>query len=116
MVYFISYNETDFKTGIGYSNSTFSSVLRYNYNKLDIGIPEDGIAEQSSSKDTQFPRQGIFNHLLSLNNVIYFGHSKLDVDLNNDVYLTGDYYGRMVINTNASVATNYTTFIIIVVT
>jgi len=75
------YNETDFKTGIGYSNSSFSSVLRYNYNKLDIGIPEDGIAEQSSSKDTQFPRQGIFNHLLSLNNVIFFENSKLDVDL-----------------------------------
>lgn len=55
--------------------------MRYNYNKLDIGIPEDGIAEQSSSKDTQFPRQGIFNHLLSLNNVIFFENSKLDVDL-----------------------------------
>ncbi|SHL44495.1 TonB-dependent receptor [Flavobacterium saccharophilum] len=75
------YNETDFKTGIGYSNSSFSSVLRYNYNKLDLGIPEDGIAEQSSSKNTMFPRQGIFNHLLSLNNVIFFENSKLDVDL-----------------------------------
>lgn len=75
------YNETDFKTGIGYSNSAFSSVFRYNYNKLDIGIPEEGIAEQSSSKDTQFPRQGIFNHLFSLNNVIFFENSKLDVDL-----------------------------------
>ncbi|MWB95830.1 TonB-dependent receptor [Flavobacterium sp. GA093] len=75
------YNETDFKTGVGYSNSTFSSVLRYNYNKLDIGIPEEGIAEQSSSKNTLFPRQGIFNHLLSLNNVIFFENSKLDVDL-----------------------------------
>ena len=75
------YNETDFKTGIGYNNSKFSSVLRYNYNKLDIGIPEDGISEQSSSKNTLFPRQGIFNHLLSLNNVIFFQNSKLDVDL-----------------------------------
>lgn len=75
------YNETDFKTGIGYSNSSFSSVFRYNYNKLDLGIPEDGIAEQSSSKKTGFPRQGIFNHLLSLNNVIFFEKSKLDVDL-----------------------------------
>jgi iron complex outermembrane receptor protein len=81
------YNETDFKTGIGYSNSSFSSVLRYNYNKLDIGIPEEGIAEQSSSKDTQFPRQGIFNHLLSLNNVIFFENSKLDVDLG---YISND--------------------------
>ncbi len=75
------YNETDFKTGIGYSNSKFSSVLRYNYNNLDLGIPEDGIAEQSSSKNTGFPRQGVFNHLLSLNSIIYFKDSKLDVDL-----------------------------------
>ncbi|MBO9583260.1 MAG: TonB-dependent receptor [Flavobacterium sp.] len=81
------YNETDFKTGIGYSNSSFSSVVRYNFNKLDIGIPEDGIAEQSSSKDTQFPRQGIYNHLLSLNNVIFFENSKLDVDLG---YISND--------------------------
>jgi iron complex outermembrane receptor protein len=75
------YNETDFKTGIGYSNSKFSTVLRYNYNKLDLGIPEDGIAGQTSSKSTAFPRQGVFNHLLSLNSVFYFDDSKLDVDL-----------------------------------
>lgn len=81
------YNETDFKTGIGYSSSSFSSVLRYNYNKLDIGIPEDGIDEQSSSKNTEFPSQGIFNHLISLNNVIFFENSKLDIDLG---YISND--------------------------
>jgi iron complex outermembrane receptor protein len=75
------YNETDFKTGIGYSDSKFSSVLRYNYNNLDLGIPEDGIAEQSTSKNAGFPRQGVFSHLLSLNSIIYFKNSKLDVDL-----------------------------------
>ena len=75
------YNETDFKTGIGYSNAKFSSVLRYNYNKLDLGIPEEGIADQTTSKATGFPRQGVFNHLLSLNNVFFFEKSKLDVDL-----------------------------------
>jgi iron complex outermembrane receptor protein len=79
------YNETDFKTGIGYSNAKFSSVLRYNYNKLDLGIPEDGPeasgAEQTTTKQTGFPRQGVFNHLLSLNNVFFFQKSKLDVDL-----------------------------------
>jgi len=75
------YNETDFKTAIGYSDSKFSSVLRYNYNNLDLGIPEDGIGEQTSSKNTGFPRQGVFNNLLSLNSVFYFEDSKLDVDL-----------------------------------
>ena len=79
------YNETDFKTGIGYSNAKFSSVLRYNYNELDLGIPEDGPeasgADQTTSKKTGFPKQGVFNHLLSLNNVFFFEKSKLDLDL-----------------------------------
>jgi iron complex outermembrane receptor protein len=75
------YNETDFKTAIGYSDSNFSSVLRYNYNNLDLGIPEDGIGDQTSSKNTGFPRQGVFNQLFSLNSIFYFKDSKLDVDL-----------------------------------
>lgn len=75
------YNETDFKTGIGYNNAKFATVLRYNYNKLDLGIPEEGIAEQTSSKNTEFPRQGVFNHLLSLNSIFYLKNSKIDVDL-----------------------------------
>ena len=75
------YNETDFKSGIGYSNAAFSSVLRYNYNKLDLGIPEEGIAAQTASKETMYPKQGVFNHLLSLNTVFFFEKSKLDVDL-----------------------------------
>jgi iron complex outermembrane recepter protein len=75
------YNETDLKTGIGYSNVLFSSVLRYNFNRLDLGIPENGIAQQTLNKKTTYPKQGVFNHLLSLNNVIFFKNSKLDVDL-----------------------------------
>jgi iron complex outermembrane receptor protein len=75
------YNEKDFKTGIGFNNSSFSSVLRYNFNKLDLGIPENGIAEQSTSKKTQYPKQGVDNHILSLHNNFYFKNSKLDADL-----------------------------------
>lgn len=75
------YNEKDFKTAIGYSNAKFSSVLRYNYNDLDLGIPEDGIAAQSESKTTLFPRQGVSNHLLSLNNTFFFTKSKLEANL-----------------------------------
>jgi len=75
------YNETDFKGGIGYSDSKFSSVLRYNFNKLDLGIPENGIAEQTESKNTDYPRQGVFNHILSLHNNIFFGNSTLDADI-----------------------------------
>ncbi|MGC4040723.1 MAG: TonB-dependent receptor [Flavobacterium sp.] len=75
------YNESDFKTGIGYSNSSFSSVLRYNFNRLDLGIPEDGISEQSTSHSTIYPKQAVDNHILSLHNNFYFKNSKLDADL-----------------------------------
>lgn len=74
------YQEKDFKTGIGYSNASFISVFRYNYNYLDLGIPV-GIAEQSSSKSILFPKQAVANHLLSLNTIFFFQKSKLDLDL-----------------------------------
>jgi iron complex outermembrane receptor protein len=75
------FQEMDFKAGIGYSNAKFSSILRYNYNNLDVGIPEDGIADQTTTKKTTFPKQGVFNNLLSLNNTLFFSDSKLDVNL-----------------------------------
>ncbi|WP_293891408.1 TonB-dependent receptor [Flavobacterium sp.] len=75
------YNEADLKAGIGYSNSSLSSVLRYNFNKLDLGIPENGISEQSTSHSTVFPKQAVYNHILSLHNNFYFKNSKLDADL-----------------------------------
>jgi iron complex outermembrane receptor protein len=81
------YNEKDFKTGIGYSNSRFSSVLRYNFNTLDLGIPENGIAEQTTNHNTEYPKQGVFNHLLSLNSTIFLKNSKLDIDLG---YISND--------------------------
>ncbi|GAA4057220.1 TonB-dependent receptor [Flavobacterium chungnamense] len=81
------YNELDFKSGLGYSNSNFATTFRYNYNKLSLGIPEEGIAEQSNSKKPEFPSQGVISQILSLNNTIFFKNSKLDADLgyiNND--------------------------------
>ncbi len=75
------YNETDVKSGVGYGNSKFSSVLRYNFNQLDLGIVEDGIAQQSNSKKTAFPKQGVNNHILSLHNNIFFANSTLDADI-----------------------------------
>ncbi len=75
------YNESDFKTGIGFSNKKFTSTFIYNFNKLDLGIPENGIDEQTKTKKTAYPKQGVYNNLLSLNNVFFFKNSKLDVDL-----------------------------------
>lgn len=75
------YNESDIKTAFGYSNSKFTSTLRYNYNKLDIGIPENGIVEQTSTKKTNYPKQAVFANIVSINNTFFFNNSKLDADL-----------------------------------
>ena len=75
------FQEMDFKAAIGYSNTKFSSVLRYNYNNLDLGIPEEGIRDQTTTKKTAFPKQGVYNNLFSLNNTLFFNNSKLDVNL-----------------------------------
>ncbi len=75
------YNELDFKTGIGYSDSNFSSEFRYNYNQILLGIPEEGIAEQTTAKAPQYPRQAVYNQLLSLNNTVFLGNSKLDFNV-----------------------------------
>ena len=74
------YNELDLKGGIGYNTQKVSSIFRYNFNRLDLGMPEDGIAEQSSSKKTEFPRQAVDNHIFSLHNKIFFEKSSIDAD------------------------------------
>ena len=75
------YNELDFKTGIGYSDKNFSSEFRYNYNRLLLGIPGAGIAEQSTDNNPEYPKQAVYNQLLSLNNTVFFKSSKLDLNL-----------------------------------
>lgn len=75
------YNELDLKAGIGYSDSKISSVFRYNFNRLNIGIPEEGFGAQTTSQSPDYPRQQIFNQVFSLHNDFFFGDSKLDTDI-----------------------------------
>ena len=72
--------EKDLKYGIGYSNSYFSTDFRYNYNNLNLGLPEEDI-ENSGFRNPLFPKQDIDNHILSLNQKVYFKNSKLEADL-----------------------------------
>lgn len=81
------YNESDFKTALGYSDDNITSTLRYNFNKLDLGIPENGISEQTSTKKTTFPKQAVYANILSWNNTVFFKKSKLDADLG---YISND--------------------------
>lgn len=81
------FSEADFKTAFGFSNAKISSVLRYNYNQLNIGIPEEGIAEQSTNTTPEYPKQGVSSHIVSWNNTLYFKKSKMDVNLG---YISND--------------------------
>jgi iron complex outermembrane recepter protein len=71
--------EKDFKAGLGYTSTVFSSVMRYNYNNLNLGLPE-AISDQSSSREPDYPRQGIDNHIVSLHNKLFFKNSKMEAD------------------------------------
>lgn len=75
------YNETDVKAGIGYNNSAFSTVFRYNLNQLQLGIPENGIIRQTRSKTPDYPRQKVVNQIYSLHNSYFFTSSKLTADI-----------------------------------
>ncbi|MDP3352737.1 MAG: TonB-dependent receptor [Flavobacteriaceae bacterium] len=74
------FNETDFKTGIGYSNEHFSSNIRYNYTKSNLGIPED-YEIQSNNRNPEFPNQEIKQHIISSHHHYYLENGKLDADL-----------------------------------
>lgn len=71
--------EKDFKSGIGYSNSKFSTNFRYNYNNLNLGLPDEGL-ENSGFRNPLYPKQEVDNHVLSLNQKVYFKNSKLEGD------------------------------------
>ncbi len=74
------YSETDLKTGIGYGNKSFSSVLRYNFNRIDLGLPENGFGSTTKSKSAEFPKQGVDNHIIGLANHIFLGKTTLDAN------------------------------------
>jgi len=74
------FNETDFKTGVRFQMGTIKSTLRYNYNRSNIGIPEE-LGVQETSKELLQPFQEIDNHILSWDNTLFFDSSSLDIKL-----------------------------------
>ena len=74
------FNETDLKAGIGYQSTNFKSDLRYNYNRSNIGIPEE-VSIQETDKKPLLPYQEIDNHVVSLDNTIFFPTSSLNLKL-----------------------------------
>ncbi|MGB8705090.1 MAG: TonB-dependent receptor [Gillisia sp.] len=72
------FDELDLKTGVGYRKGSYKGDLRYNFNHSVLGIP-DSIGVQSTSKNKILPYQKVDNHVLSLDNNIYFGNSSLEL-------------------------------------
>lgn len=69
--------EKDIKIGSAYETSKYAIDLRYNYNNLNLGLPEIDL-EKSRHRTPLFPSQKIDNHLLSLNQKLYFKNSKIE--------------------------------------
>jgi len=74
------FNEMDLKAGLRFQGKNIKSTLRYNYNRANIGIPEE-IAEQTNSKELVSPFQKINNHILSWENRLFLKKSSFDVKL-----------------------------------
>jgi len=58
------FKEYDLKSGIAYQSGNFKTDLRYNYNKSDLGIPEE-IGAQTKKRTPDTPYQVIQSHILS---------------------------------------------------
>ena len=71
------FNEKDLKAGIGFQDNKYKADLRYNFNRSEIGIPEE-IGLQSTEKEPLLPYQLIDNHIVSLDNRFYFENSSID--------------------------------------
>jgi iron complex outermembrane receptor protein len=71
------YNEKDFKAGLQFQDSKLKSTLRYNYNRANIGIPEE-IGIQSTSDKLLVPFQEIDNHVLSWENKLFLTNSSFN--------------------------------------
>ncbi|MCK5678061.1 MAG: TonB-dependent receptor, partial [Flavobacteriaceae bacterium] len=74
------YHEADFKTGIAYSNNSFTSDFRYNYNQSSIGIPKE-IGQQETSKEMMDLYQDLNYHIVSLKNDFTLNSSSIKTNL-----------------------------------
>lgn len=72
------YNEYDIKSGIRFQDKKLKSTLRYNFNRSNIGIPEE-IGVQNTSKELLLPFQEIDNHIVSLDNTLFLNNSSVDI-------------------------------------
>ncbi|PID69354.1 MAG: TonB-dependent receptor [Flavobacteriales bacterium] len=71
------FNEFDFKGGLGFNLTNFSSDFRFNYTHSNLGIAEE-VGEQSHLVQPQLPFQKLDNIMVSSHNHWFFKNSSLD--------------------------------------
>lgn len=69
--------EKEIKLGTAYETSKYTADLRYNYNNLNLGLPERDLVD-IQFRMPLFPSQRIDNHILSLNQKVFFTKSRLE--------------------------------------
>jgi iron complex outermembrane receptor protein len=74
------FKEYDLKSGIAYQSGNFKTDLRYNYNKSDLGIPEE-IGAQTKNRTPETPYQEIQSHILSSSTDLFLKKSSVKVIL-----------------------------------
>lgn len=82
--------EKDIKFGTAFETSKYSADLRYNYNNLNLGLLEHDHGNESQtihehehnqSRKPLFPSQNIHNHIVSLNQKVFFNKSRLESNI-----------------------------------
>lgn len=74
------FNEKDLKAGIQFRDQRIKSEWRYNYNRSNLGIPDE-IESQARTKTLEIPFQEIDNHIFSSDNTFYLDNSRFDLKL-----------------------------------
>lgn len=74
------FQEKDFKSAIGYQNTSFSSEFRYNLNASKLGIPEE-IGIQNKNVTPLEPFQNINNHVFSSKTKLFLDKSTFELNI-----------------------------------
>ncbi|NND16497.1 MAG: TonB-dependent receptor, partial [Eudoraea sp.] len=74
------FEDRDFKAGLGYQSGKFKTDFRYNFNRSELGLPEE-VGLQSTDREPMEPRQELDNHMLSSRSSYFFNRSHLTVTL-----------------------------------
>lgn len=71
------FSETNFKASTGYNFKNWIGNLRYSFLSNNFGITESDTLSNSTERKTELPFQKVDNHLLTFDNTLFVGKTKL---------------------------------------